>query len=83
MTNPGTAKSDLQKTVPEYIVVEGPMGVGKSSLASRLAKYFDADILHVFLADLYFLLPLRHEARAALSAAAMVGRFTLSPQTYN
>ena len=35
----------LLDNVPEYIVVEGPMGVGKSSLASRLAKYFDADIL--------------------------------------
>ncbi len=35
----------VQEKVPEYIVVEGPMGVGKSSLARRLAKQFNADIL--------------------------------------
>jgi deoxyguanosine kinase len=45
MTESSYAKPDSQSSVPEYIVVEGPMGVGKSSLASRLAKYFDADIL--------------------------------------
>lgn len=29
----------------EYIVVEGPMGVGKTSLARRLASHFSADVL--------------------------------------
>jgi deoxyadenosine/deoxycytidine kinase len=33
------------RSMPEYIVVEGPMGVGKTSLASRLARHFDADEL--------------------------------------
>jgi len=30
---------------PRYIVVEGPIGVGKTSLAKRLAKSFAADLL--------------------------------------
>lgn len=29
---------------PRYIVIEGPIGVGKSSLARKLADYYDADI---------------------------------------
>jgi len=41
----GAIAGGLQGKVPEYIVVEGPMGVGKSSLASRLAEQFNADIL--------------------------------------
>jgi deoxyadenosine/deoxycytidine kinase len=45
MTEFTRAIAGLQGKVPEYIVVEGPMGVGKSSLARRLAKQFNADIL--------------------------------------
>ncbi len=30
---------------PRYIVVEGPVGVGKTSLAQRLAKSFDSDLV--------------------------------------
>jgi deoxyadenosine/deoxycytidine kinase len=30
---------------PDYIVVEGPIGVGKTSLARRLADTFDSDLL--------------------------------------
>ncbi|MFW2439035.1 MAG: deoxynucleoside kinase [Arenicellales bacterium] len=41
----GSTIADLQGKVPEYIVVEGPMGVGKSSLAKRLAIQFNADKL--------------------------------------
>ncbi len=29
---------------PRYIVVEGPIGVGKSSLARKLADYYEADL---------------------------------------
>jgi len=45
MTEFSRAIAGLQGKVPEYIVVEGPMGVGKSSLARRLAKQFNADKL--------------------------------------
>ena len=30
---------------PEYIVVEGPIGVGKTSLAKKLAEVFDSELL--------------------------------------
>jgi deoxyguanosine kinase len=30
---------------PDYIVVEGPIGVGKTSLATRLAESFESDLL--------------------------------------
>ena len=30
---------------PRYIVVEGPIGVGKTSLSKRLAKSFNYDLL--------------------------------------
>jgi deoxyadenosine/deoxycytidine kinase len=45
MTEFSSVIAGLQGKVPEYIVVEGPMGVGKSSLARRLAKQFNADKL--------------------------------------
>ncbi|MFV2056247.1 MAG: deoxynucleoside kinase [Thiohalomonadales bacterium] len=32
-------------TLPQYIVVEGPIGVGKTSLARRLANSFDSEVL--------------------------------------
>ncbi|MGD8429079.1 MAG: deoxynucleoside kinase [Ectothiorhodospiraceae bacterium] len=33
------------ETVPDYVVVEGPIGVGKTTLARRFADSFDADTL--------------------------------------
>ena len=38
---------DINKTssIPRYIAVEGPIGVGKTSLAKRLAKSFNYEIL--------------------------------------
>ncbi len=45
MNEYGNAINASQGKIPEYIVVEGPMGVGKSSLASRLAEQFNADKL--------------------------------------
>ena len=33
------------RTVPSYITVEGPIGVGKTTLARRIAETFDHDLL--------------------------------------
>ena len=35
----------MERERPGYIVVEGPIGVGKTSLAKRLAKSFETDLL--------------------------------------
>ena len=35
----------LDKAQPDYIVVEGPIGVGKTTLAKRLAESFGTDLL--------------------------------------
>ena len=35
----------MSKERPGYIVVEGPIGVGKTSLAKRLAKSFETDLM--------------------------------------
>ena len=35
----------MSKDIPGYIVVEGPIGVGKTSLARRLAQSFDTDLV--------------------------------------
>lgn len=35
----------MQISLPNYIVIEGPIGVGKSSLAQRLAKDFESELI--------------------------------------
>ena len=40
---------------PDYIVVEGPIGVGKTTLAKRLAKTFDTDLMLELAAENPFL----------------------------
>jgi len=35
----------MDRKPPDYIVVEGPIGVGKTSLARRLAESFETDLL--------------------------------------
>jgi deoxyadenosine/deoxycytidine kinase len=39
-----TTRNDLQRT-PRYIVVEGPIGAGKTSLARRLAASFSGEVI--------------------------------------
>ena len=36
---------DDHRAKPRYVVVEGPIGVGKTSLAERLAKSFDGELI--------------------------------------
>jgi deoxyguanosine kinase len=49
----------MNKNIPEYIVIEGPIGVGKTSLARRLADTFNSDLMleassdNPFLPDFY------------------------------
>lgn len=35
----------MQTPLPNYIVIEGPIGVGKSSLATRLAEDFESELI--------------------------------------
>ena len=44
-----------QQEHPDYIVVEGPIGVGKTTLAKRLAKTFDTDLMLELAAENPFL----------------------------
>ena len=46
MTERTTAPVDLRGRTPQpYIAVEGPIGVGKTTLAKRLAELFDYQLL--------------------------------------
>jgi deoxyadenosine/deoxycytidine kinase len=38
-------KNIMGSTLPDFVVIEGPIGVGKSSLASRIALDFEADLV--------------------------------------
>ena len=40
-----TKQSNLTKTLPAYIAIEGPIGVGKTSLTRRLADTFNYEVL--------------------------------------
>jgi deoxyadenosine/deoxycytidine kinase len=40
-----TQKSDLSRNIPRYIAIEGPIGVGKTSLTKRLAESFNYELL--------------------------------------
>lgn len=45
----------MQNILPNYIVIEGPIGVGKSSLATRLANDFQSELILEQVADNPFL----------------------------
>ena len=38
------AQLNQEAEVPEFIVVEGPIGVGKTTLANKLARSFGSDL---------------------------------------
>jgi deoxyadenosine/deoxycytidine kinase len=39
------AQLNQEAETPDYIVVEGPIGVGKTTLANKLARSFGSDLL--------------------------------------
>ena len=39
------SKDVSQLSGPRYIAIEGPIGVGKTSLAKRLAESFNSDLV--------------------------------------
>lgn len=39
------SQSDIDKAAPQYIAVEGPIGVGKTTLSKRLADSFNYELL--------------------------------------
>lgn len=45
----------MSKSHPDYIVVEGPIGVGKTTLAKRLAKTFNTELMLELATDNPFL----------------------------
>ncbi|MEG3592266.1 MAG: deoxynucleoside kinase [Pseudomonadota bacterium] len=59
----------MDTQLPQYIVIEGPIGVGKTSLATKLAEQFNADLLLEDVLDNPFLEKFYENPReAALSA---------------
>ena len=58
----------MQTPLPNYIVIEGPIGVGKSSLATRLAEDFNSELILEEIEDNPFLEQFyQHPREAALS----------------
>lgn len=43
--NEANASLDLSKAWPEFVVIEGPIGVGKTTLARRLSSSFESNLL--------------------------------------
>lgn len=61
----------MSRALPEYIVVEGPIGVGKTSLARRLAETLNTDILLEMAEDNPFLPRYYEEPRSAALPAQL------------
>ena len=43
--NEASASLDLSQRWPEFVVIEGPIGVGKTTLARKLSRSFDSNLL--------------------------------------
>ena len=65
---------------PRYIVVEGPIGVGKTSLAERLAKSFDAELVLEAVDENPFLERFYRSGRSAALPAQLFFLFQRSRQ---
>ena len=68
------------KTIPRYIAVEGPIGVGKTSLAKRLAKSFNYEILLEKSEDNPFLERFYHDPRQMALATQLFFLFQRAQQ---
>lgn len=67
-------------TIPRYIAVEGPIGVGKTSLAKRLAKSFNYEILLEKSEDNPFLERFYHDPRQMALATQLFFLFQRAQQ---
>lgn len=67
-------------TLPRYIAVEGPIGVGKTSLAKRLAKSFNYDMLLELSEDNPFLERFYHDPRQMALATQLFFLFQRAQQ---
>jgi len=73
-----SATSD--RDTPRYIVVEGPIGVGKTSLARRLAKSFDGELVLEEVDDNPFLERFYRSGRSAALPAQLFFLFQRARQ---
>lgn len=55
----------MKQGIPDYIVVEGPIGVGKTTLAKKLAKTFNTDLMLELAEDNPFLSRFYSDPKAA------------------
>lgn len=72
--------SMIAKEQPHYIVVEGPIGVGKTSLARRLAETYESDPLLENVDDNPFIERFYQDPRSAALAVQLQFLFTRSQQ---
>ncbi len=71
----------MNKNFPDYIVVEGPIGVGKTSLAKRLAETFNVELLLESAAENPFLPAFYENPRSAALPAQLHFLFQRARQT--
>jgi deoxyadenosine/deoxycytidine kinase len=69
------------KKFPDYVVVEGPIGVGKTTLAKRLAETFNIDVMLESATDNPFLPAFYENRRSAALPAQLYFLFQRARQT--
>ncbi len=71
----------MSKNFPDYIVVEGPIGVGKTSLAKRLAETFNVEVMLESAIENPFLSAFYENRRSAALPAQLHFLFQRARQT--